>query len=137
MTTNPGGPIIPVTPSQPPSLSDWVSEHLTTLYNAQTQDDFQLAFTSFFSNKLVATVNNQSLSLSDYQSALWQEFNNELSVKFKISNEVVSPGDGSFTGTPSTTTGTVGLTYTAQFFAKGTGIIKESEHTVHSTLIVQ
>lgn len=131
---NPGGPIKPVSP---PSLADWASQHLTALYEAKTEEDFGLAFTSFFSTQLKATFNGKPISRDAYQSALWQSFSREKSVQFTISNEVVSPGTGDASNAPATTVGTVGLTYSAHFIQTADKIPEQLDHTVGSTLIIE
>ena len=55
-------------------LPDWVQQHLTTLYAAKTDDDFNRAFDAFVAQEPgTIVVNGKHLDRAQYKKQIWSD----------------------------------------------------------------
>ncbi|RPD76784.1 hypothetical protein L226DRAFT_521523 [Lentinus tigrinus ALCF2SS1-7] len=110
------------------ALPDWVEQHITTLYKAKNDDDFNTAFDAFISHHVQVKVDGKPMSREQYKKLLMDEIKGDFQARVSF-NGVVSVPDVT---KPAIETGTVG----AFFKAVITRTIPVSETTVTSSLNV-
>lgn len=72
-------------------LPDWVQQHITTLYNAKTADDFNTAFDAFISHHVSIKVNGKSMSRDQYKKLIMGEITNDVSADVSFSGVISVP----------------------------------------------
>ncbi|TFK81183.1 hypothetical protein K466DRAFT_445084, partial [Polyporus arcularius HHB13444] len=111
-------------------LPDWVQQHITTLYNAKTADDFNTAFDTFISHHVSIKVNGKSMSRDQYKKLIMGEITNDVSADVSFSG-VISVPDAT---KDRPATGTVGLFFKAVVFGKLFVLGHHTSSTVTSSL---
>ncbi|PSR76824.1 hypothetical protein PHLCEN_2v8205 [Hermanssonia centrifuga] len=82
-----------------PNLSTWAQNRLTAIFQATTQDDFDLAYENFVAKQVHITVNGKHVSRADYKTQLWQEKGLESGAEVSYPGTVEVPGtDGELSG---------------------------------------
>ncbi|KZT05090.1 uncharacterized protein LAESUDRAFT_715133 [Laetiporus sulphureus 93-53] len=85
MTTNPGGPIIPV------ALTDWVEQGIKNIYTATTENALNAALDAFLKRDARLTVNGKAVTPQQYAALLRSEKAGELSASVKFDSVVAVP----------------------------------------------
>ncbi|KAI0338588.1 hypothetical protein BDW22DRAFT_1432388 [Trametopsis cervina] len=77
------------------TLTSWTQTRIQNLFAATTQAQFQEAYDAFFAQDVQLTVNNRSISRSDFENELWQTASTKTSASVQFLGTVEIPTDSS------------------------------------------
>jgi len=115
---------------EPPSLTNWTEQHLTTLFQATALADFNNAFDAFIAHNASITVNGQKTSRDDYKQMLGNKTAGEASASVNFLGTVEIPTNGS----EPLTAGTVGTFINAIIEGKFVFDDVAVSHTVNASV---
>jgi len=115
-----------------PNLTNWTKQHLTTIFQATAQADFNAAFDAFIAQDVSITVNGQSTSRDDYKQQLSSGKGVEQSASVNFLGAVEVPADS----TQPVLAGTVGTFFNAIIDEKFLVFGAPESNTVTSALNV-
>ena len=75
-----------------PGLTDWTEQHVTAIYTATTDSDFESAFDAFLSQDVTITSNGQSLTRDQYKQKLLAQKKGEISGAVSFTGAVQANG---------------------------------------------
>ena len=78
-----------------PTLSRWAEQHITALFQATNEDDFNSAYDAFFTKNPHIVVNGKHISTSDYRKQLLQGKFAESGAQVAFTGAVEVPTDSS------------------------------------------
>lgn len=77
------------------TLTSWTQTRIQNLFAATTQAQFQEAYDAFFAQDVQLTVNNRTISRSDFENELWQTASTKTSASVQFLGTVEIPTDSS------------------------------------------
>jgi len=113
-----------------PNLTNWAQQHLTTLLQATSQDDFNAAFDAFIAQDVAITVNGQTLTRDQYKQQISGEKFAEAGATVNFVGTVEVPTDP----TQPVLAGSVGLFFNATIDEKFLVLGAPESSTINSSL---
>lgn len=78
-----------------PNNLEWTEQHITAIYSATTESDFEAAFDAFLAKEVSITSNGQHLTRNEYKQKLLNEKKGELSGGVSFTGAVQANGSNS------------------------------------------
>ena len=75
-----------------PTLTEWTEQHISAIYSATTESDFESAFDAFLAQEVSITSNGQRLSREQYKQKLLTEKKGEISGGVSFTGAVQANG---------------------------------------------
>ncbi|PPQ83922.1 hypothetical protein CVT25_000667 [Psilocybe cyanescens] len=95
-----------------PTLTKWTEQHLTSIFQAQSDADLTSALNTFLSDKAVITVNGKQISRAEYVDQIQSAKFREASASISFAGAVQAPADPD----QPFDAGSVGVFYNASIF---------------------